>query len=433
MSKAQFPAKLAPLFTPSRYKVVKGGRGGAKSWGVARALLIKGAKQRLRILCCREVQKSIKDSVHKLLKDQIELLGLGAQYDVLRDEIRGKNGTEFLFAGLSDLTAESIKSFESIDIVWVEEAQSVSNNSWVILIPTIRKAGSEIWLTMNIILVTDATYVRFIENTPPNTIIIGINWRDNPWLSKELEDERLHCKATESEEEYNHIWEGHPRITLAGAIYAREVAAMIREGRYAPCPYDPRLKVHTIWDMGFGDAMAIGLVQKARSEVRYIAYLEGSYKKTDEWAVELNAMKLNWGYDYLPFDAFSHDRRSGSNDYKILKSFGRKVKPEGEAVPKAAPEFGIRVARGMLARTVLNKGGQGIDRLMEVLKRYKRVIHKQTNEPGKPLHDEFSHGADMVRHTAMVESKLTNEDDWRESAQRLPQFRPIDSSMGALG
>jgi len=402
------------------------------SWGVARALLIKGASQRLRVLCCREVQDSIKDSVHKLLKDQIELLGMGSVYDVLRDEIRGHNGTEFLFSGLSDLTAESIKSFEGVDIVWVEEAQSVSKNSWTILIPTIRKEKSEIWMTMNIILTTDDTYVRFIENTPPDSIVIEINYRDNPWFSTVLDQERLHCKATETQEEYEHIWEGKPRITLAGAIYAREVAAMIREGRYAPCPYDPRLKVHTIWDLGWNDAMAIGLVQRARSEVRFIAYYEDSYKKTDEWAAELNKLPYNWGWDYLPFDGFSHDRRSGSNDYKILKAFGRKVKPENESIPKMDLESGIRSARNMLAVTVLNKGGVGIDRLMEVLKRYRRHISKTTNEPGAPVHDEFSHGADMVRHTSLVRDKLSNEDE----GMRRPvvqSARPMDSSMGLLG
>jgi phage terminase large subunit len=125
--------------------VPRGGRGSAKSWSIARALLILAAQKPLRVLCTREVQKSIQQSVHQLLKDQIENLG-ARRVRNLANEIRGKNKRLFLFSGLSDMTAESLKSFEGVDIVWVEEAQSVSKNSWNILIPTIRKDGSEIWI-----------------------------------------------------------------------------------------------------------------------------------------------------------------------------------------------------------------------------------------------------------------------------------------------
>src|SRR6185437_1536285 len=138
---AQFPEKLQPLFEPAPYKILRGGRGGGKSWGVARALLIEGLRRPLRILCTRETQKSIRDSVHKLLVDQIARLGLAAHYGIQQVQITGANGTEFVFAGLSDQTAASIKSFEGADIVWEEEAQVVTNISWTILIPTIRKEG----------------------------------------------------------------------------------------------------------------------------------------------------------------------------------------------------------------------------------------------------------------------------------------------------
>jgi len=139
---AEFPEKLQFLFNPKRYKVAHGGRGSGKSWGFARALLLQGASEPLRILCTREVQKSIKDSVHKLLTDQIEALGLGWFYQVLENEIRGKNGTEITFAGLATHTIESIKSYEGVDRVWVEEGQVVRKRSWDVLIPTIRKPGS---------------------------------------------------------------------------------------------------------------------------------------------------------------------------------------------------------------------------------------------------------------------------------------------------
>ena len=135
---ADFPKKLKPLFDANRIKVAHGGRGSAKSWGFARALLIQAAAAPLRILCAREVQKSIKDSVHRLLDDQIQAMGLGHLFEVLENEIRCKNGSIFLFAGLAQHTVESIKSFEGVDRCWVEEAQVVTKRSWDILTPTIR-------------------------------------------------------------------------------------------------------------------------------------------------------------------------------------------------------------------------------------------------------------------------------------------------------
>ena len=147
-SQAEFPEKLSCLFEKARYKVLWGGRGGAKSWGVARALLIQGAAKQLRILCARELQTSIRDSVHKLLSDQIAELGLTSFYQITQNSIKGANGTEFFFAGLRSNVTQ-IKSFEGVDICWVEEAQTVSRASWNVLVPTIRKEESEIWVTFN--------------------------------------------------------------------------------------------------------------------------------------------------------------------------------------------------------------------------------------------------------------------------------------------
>lgn len=124
------PKMRAMLFEPARFKVAFGGRGSGKSWSMARALLAEAYSRKVRILCTREVQKSIRDSVHRLLGDQIESLGLTSAFEVLRDEIRGKNGSQFLFAGLASTTVESIKSFEGVDFCWVEEAQTVSARSW---------------------------------------------------------------------------------------------------------------------------------------------------------------------------------------------------------------------------------------------------------------------------------------------------------------
>jgi phage terminase large subunit len=195
--RAQFPDKAAILFEPARYKVLHGGRGSGKSHSCAKALLLHGVQDKERVLCAREIQKSIKDSVHRLLSDQISVLGLDDFYEVLETEIRGRNGTQIFFTGLSNQTIDSVKSFEGVSICWVEEAQSVSRRSWDILIPTIRAPNSEIWITMNPALDTDPTYERFISNPPPDSKVVQMNYLDNPWFPNVLEQERVHYEATQ--------------------------------------------------------------------------------------------------------------------------------------------------------------------------------------------------------------------------------------------
>ena len=185
----KFAPKFKPLFKPIRYKVFRGGRGGAKSWGIARALVIMAASKKLRILCTREVQNSIKDSVHKLLKDQIEMLGLNPWFRITNEMITTTCGSEFLFKGLR-FDPLGIKSTEGVDICWVEEAQSVSADSWDILIPTIRKEGSEIWVSFNPGEETDPTYQRFVVNPPDNCVTVEVNYYDNPYLPDSSAAER---------------------------------------------------------------------------------------------------------------------------------------------------------------------------------------------------------------------------------------------------
>jgi phage terminase large subunit len=185
------------------------------------------------------VQKSIKDSVHRLLQDQIKALGYDGLFTVVRDEIRcNQNDGMFLFAGLSDQTVDSIKSFEGVDIVWVEEGHSVTKRSWTILIPTIRKDGSEIWVTFNPELDSDETYTRFVVNTPPDTVLIPMNWRDNPWFSELLKKEKDHLQRVDPEE-YENVWEGKPKTVVAGAIYKNEIHKLIEDRRLRPFPTIP--------------------------------------------------------------------------------------------------------------------------------------------------------------------------------------------------
>jgi phage terminase large subunit len=405
----EFPDKLEFLFDPARYKVAHGGRGGSKSWGFARALLIQGWQKPLRILCTREVQKSIKDSVHKLLADQIVALGLGAHYEVLQTEIRGANGTEFIFAGLSSQTTESIKSFEGIDRCWCEEAQKITRRSWDILTPTIRKDGSEIWVSLNPELDTDETWQRFIDSPPANARVVEINYSDNPFLPQTLKDERaeflrLVDAGKRTRDDYDNIWGGKTRAAVEGAIYHREVSAAKAGKRLCNVPYDPLLKVHTIWDLGWNDSMSILCVQRQASEIRIVRYIEGSHRTYADYVAELGTLGYRFGKDYIPHDGRAKSAESGRSPEMILKDLGRSV----EIVDEIGVENGIKAARLLWPRCYFDKEHAGA--LFNRLGRYKRAINQTTNEPGAPLHDENSHGADGFRYLAVVADQLVNED-----------------------
>jgi len=402
---ADFPAKLEPLFRPKRYKILYGGRGGAKRWGIARALLIQAAERPLRILCTREVQKSIKDSVHQLLQDQIKALGYGHLYEVVQTEIRGPNGTKFLFAGLSDLTVDSIKSFEGVDIVWVEEAHAVTKRSWSILIPTIRKDVSEIWISFNPELDTDETWIRFVQNGPPDSVLIPMSWRDNPWFPEVLEKERQQLQRTDPEE-YANVWEGKPRTVAAGAIYKNEILRLVEERRIRQVPYDPLLRVHTFWDLGWNDQTSIVFAQRQGGEVRIIDYYEESHTTYAQDAQALEKKGYRYGTDYLPHDAAASTKAAdGKSPEEILRSLGRRV----EVARNQDVEVGIKAVRVMLGRCYFDQ--DKTPRLVECLKRYRRRINQQTQQPEAPLHDEYSHGADAFRVLGLTVDKLTNDTD----------------------
>lgn len=409
---AKFPKKLKFLFDRHRYKVLRGGRGSAKSWSVARALLILGSMRVERILCTREIQKSIKQSVHQLLEDQIKALGLSDFYEVLETEIRGANGTQIFFSGLSDQTADSIKSFEGCTIVWVEEAQTVSDRSWKILIPTIRVEGSEIWVTYNPELETDPTHYRFVIAPPPDCVSALMNWSDNPWFPAVLEQERLHCQRTDPDG-YPNIWEGKCKPAVTGAIYYNEIAAA--ESRICLVPYDPQLKVHVVFDLGWNDAMAVSLVQVHAGSIRIIEYLEDSHKTLAQWSAELKEKRYNWGTLYLPHDGRNKDFKTGKSSEEIMQELGWDVL----ITPSLYVEEGIRLVRMTFSRIYFNQPTTG--RLVECAKRYRRAINAQTREAGAPLHDEFSHGADNLRYVCINAETMTNE-TWGGGALNYPKM-----------
>lgn len=398
--KVQLPEWADKLNDPARYKVMYGGRGGGKSWTIARVLLLDGLQNPGRILCARETMKSMSDSVHEVLSKQIAAMNLGGRYQVMANEIRGIGfDTQFGYAGLRTQGITNIKSWEGARRCWVEEAQVVSKKSWEVLTPTIRAPGSEIWMGLNPELDTDYTYTEFVLNPQPDSIVIPVNWRDNPWLPAELEKERL-VKMERDPEGYKTIWEGQCRAAVEGAIYAQEIDAMQRTGRLCRVPYDPLLPAHTIWDLGWNDLMVIILVQRVASELRVIGVIMDNLRTLDSYVSELEALKYRWGTDWIPHDGRAKNTHTGKSTEEMLKAMKRRV----QIVPQIGIEDGIKAARMMFPRVVMDKGAS---ELLNSLKRYKRVQHSNGTF-GAPVHDDASHGADAWRYLAVVADKLSN-------------------------
>lgn len=205
----QFPPKFKPLFQSIwRFIIFYGGRGSGKSFNIARALVLRAYTKPIRVLCCREIQKSISDSVITMLADQIEQLGLQAFFDVQKTQIIGQNGSRFTFAGLKT-NITSIKSMTGIDVVWVEEGENVSKESWDVLIPTIREEGSQIIVSFNPKNILDDTYQRFVIKPPERCCSVLVNWQDNPYFPQELMEDMEQMKARDYEL-YLHVYEGEP-------------------------------------------------------------------------------------------------------------------------------------------------------------------------------------------------------------------------------
>jgi len=396
IARAEFPVKLEGLFKKSRYKVAYGGRGGAKSWGIARALLILGAKSPMRILCAREFMTSMRDSVHKLLSDQIESLGLLGFYEITQASIRGKNGTEFSFVGLKNNIA-NVKSYEGVDICWVEEAQTVSRLSWNILIPTIRKQDSEIWISFNPELETDETYQRFVANPPADCITMKVNWYDNPWFPETLKLEKDSLKVRD-EESYNQVWEGLCRQTVDGAIFAKEMQQAEKDGRICRVPYDATKPVHAVFDLGWSDSTAIWFLQFVGMETRLIRYIEDSQKTISYYLATMQTFGYVYDTIWLPHDAENKTlAAAGRTIDDIVRAAGFKT----QIMPRVPILDSINAARTIFPTCYFDREHTADG--LACLRHYRYEVDPDTGQFSRnPLHDHYSHGADAFRYIALM-------------------------------
>jgi len=308
--RVQFPKSVEPFFQPFRYKVLYGGRGAGRSWNIARALLLMASNQKLRILCTREYQKSIKDSVLRLLQDQVEALGLADDFEITRNEVRHRNESLFIFDGLAT-NPTKIKSMEGIDICWVEEAERVSQESWDILIPTIRKEGSEIWVSFNPNKETDPTYQMFAVNPPPDSYIRHTTWEDNPWFPVPLRLEKDNLYRNDPARA-RHIWGGAcRRDTEAQVLIGKWIISDFEPGDNWDGPYFGA-------DFGFAEDPSAGVKFYIHQNKMYIEEEVCGYGvEVDDLAVffnQINGFKEGPSFgDCSRPETISHLRRKGFN------------------------------------------------------------------------------------------------------------------------
>lgn len=282
-ARLQMARAFEPLRKPARYKVFYGGRGGAKSWAFGLELISQSLQRPLRILCARELQISIADSVHKLLCDLIARLRLDPYFEITKTQIRSLTGSEFLFKGLRH-NAQEIKSLEGVDICWVEEASSVSRESWELLIPTIRKEGSEIWVSFNPGSPDDETYKRFVVSPPSDAVVVKVGWQDNPWFPETLDRERQYCKEIDPEA-YEHIWGGEPRTISDAQIF---------KGRYEVAAFE------TPSDARFFHGADWGFAKDPTALVRMFVKGDALYIDAEAYGVGVELDELPTLFDSIP-------------------------------------------------------------------------------------------------------------------------------------
>ena len=388
------PEKLKPFLNPTRYKVAYGGRGSGKSWTIAQLLVLRAYQSKTRILCARETQKSITDSVIQLLSDTIDRMGLGSFFEIQKTQILSKNGSRFIFEGLKS-NVTKIKSMEGIDIVWVEEAESVTFTSWETLIPTIRKPSSEIWVTFNPRDEMDDTYQRFVIDKPDDISTLLVNWQDNPWFPEELRREKDHLKAKD-ENLYKWIWEGQPIANHDGAYWQKHIV----EKQIKDFAIEPSLPVHTFWDLGVSDDMTIWFMQISGSEIRFIHSYSNYGEGLDFYINYLHEFrakhKVVFGDHWAPHDIAVRELTTGKSRLETAKKMGINFK----TTPSIPIEDGINAVRMIMPRCWFNKSltADGI----KALRGYRREFDEVRGVfKTRPLHNWASHYADAFRYFAV--------------------------------
>lgn len=405
LTKIQLPKKTAFLWESHLYKVLYGGRGSAKTWSFCRTLLSLARRRKLFVMHGREFQNSIKDSVHKVLSDQIEAMGWSDFYTVKDTEIIGANDSRHVFYGIRN-NINSIKSMEAIDIAAIYEANNVSKNSWDVLLPTIRRdapygpfdKGSEVWVEFNPELDTDETYQRWVLNPPEGCVSTEMNWQDNkffPDISRKQKDEAYRRDPDDART----IWGGKTRKTLKGAIFAKELETAINEGRVSrTIKADMTKPVDVSFDLGDSDMCAFWVWQQFGMEHNAIDYYGSTGFGIDHYLDVLQDKKYKIRHILLPHDAAqAHQAARGNKTGNTIEKQVRAVH-EGKVrmVPRTSVVNRINAARNLFPRINFAEGPTQAG--VQGLTHYQYKVDERGQRSREPLHNWASNPADAFTY-----------------------------------
>lgn len=397
----QIPISRAflPFLTPSRYKAAYGGRGSGKThYFAGRSVDLSYAKP-TRIVCIREVQNTLRDSIKQLVEDKISGFGLAPFFKSTEREIRGTNGSLMIFRGMQDYNAQSIKSLEGFDIALIVEAQALSQRSLDLLRPTIRKPGSEIWAEWNPESEFDPIDNFFRGPHPPEDAIIRrVNWSDNPWFPAELHADMTHDRRADAAKAA-HIWDGEYQQAPKGAYYSELLANALTDGRITKLNHNPALEVHVSFDLGVGQNQSLWFSQWVGREVRVIDYLEGDEEAANEgyswYARKMREKPYNYGNVYFPHDGRVREA-TGKSRAETMEGFNFTVR----VLPMLPVEDGIDSVKRLLPVCYFDatKCAKGLT----ALKNYRENWDDKLRRSNGPLKDWTNHAADSFRYTAVA-------------------------------
>ncbi len=394
----KIPQILYPFQTKKkRYKIAYGGRGGSKTETFGRLLVLKSFEHDKRILCCREIQRSISDSVYQVLKDIITDYKLTHKFKFTQNSIINlESGAEFIFIGLLNHTIDSLKSIKGVLYCWIEEASAVSNQSWRVLIPSIRLKHSEIWISFNRKRRNDPVYERFCRHPSNDTILINVNYYDNPYFGEPLKSEMGKCKANDPLE-YRHVWLGEPEQTSNAQVYynfKRDIN-LVDE----PIKFNPLYETWSGWDFGVSDSCAIPVAQflpipKAPNGflINVIDYYENNNQDYKHYSDRTKATP--W---FKECHNVSHaGDPSGVSRDSSLKSWIGNLSSEGIVVQRPqtnSPEELAAVANKYMSSVRICE--KQFPQMVDIFEEWMYPVDKKTNDKiigVKPCHDKYSHG-----------------------------------------
>jgi len=387
-----------------RHIVLYGGRASGKSTSVALSLLILGMNKKLRILCTREVQNSIADSVHKLLSDLISKYKLNT-WEVQKDIIRNKQtGSEIFFKGLHN-NSQSIKSIEGIDIVWIEEAQSVSADSINTLVPTIRKAGSRLIWTFNRLTENDPVWELIVKKADNRTFVQKINSDAiESLLSKEIIEEREKMRL-DNPEMFEHVWLGEPMTSKTGSVFGKQLAQARSDGRITKVPYDASTGVYTAWDLGIGDSTVIWFFQTIGNEIHFIDHYEGSNEDLGHYISHIQNKPYQYTTHFLPHDSKARELQTGMTRVEFFNNHGiyniEVLRPTNFSLGQDDIDL---VARPKFSLCWFDK--EKCQRGLECLRAYHyEYDNKNKLLRNKPEHDWSSHSSSAFIYALMAKTE----------------------------